>query len=98
LADQLTRVLREEPWCHMDYAKRQVQLPAGVAEFPEFYWAGYLATPGRRREGIQFVTVLMDWADRRGRAWLSRGLGFEVVAAEPSNQFNNRPLFRSGGD
>ncbi len=96
LADQLLRVLGEGPWCEIDYAGRQVRLPAAVTEHREFYWSGYLATPGHSRQGVQFLTVLSHFADERGRAWLRRGLGYEAAAAAPAGQINSKPLFRSG--
>lgn len=92
LADQLVRVLRD---CEINHAARRVELPAGIADFREYYWGRYLAQPGRSREGIGFVTVLLTFADERGRAWLNRGLSYRVARApkRPAEQFNNQPLF-----
>ncbi len=98
LEDQLARVLRDSTWAQINYERRRLELPAGIAEHREYYWARYLAQPGRTRQQTGFVTVLLNLADARGRSWLSRALGYEVVAAEPADKFNNKPLFPGSPD
>ena len=95
LADQLIRVLRGEPWCEMNHGARRIELPYGIVEYCEWFWSGYLARYHVPRENIRLSTVLMEFADPRGRVWLNRAVGYDVVTAAPADKFNNQPLFRA---
>lgn len=95
LDDQLRLTLRQSPWTEIGFARRELQVPPAVNAYRAFFWQRYPHVSPEARAEVEFQSVLMNFTDHRGRKWIARSVGFDVVPLEPADTFNNEPFLRS---